>query len=86
MRNMIEWIDISVGEMTCRIMHHLACGVVILIPSLPGIPMCYFVCIYVMRFLMFVVFFCLWLQYIGCLDVNTSMKSLDFETRSLIAK
>lgn len=26
------------------------------------------------------------LQYIGCLDVNTSMKNLDFETRSLIAK
>ncbi|CAG7834312.1 unnamed protein product [Allacma fusca] len=25
-------------------------------------------------------------RYIGCLDVNTSMKSLDFETRSLIAK
>ncbi|ODM95625.1 SHC-transforming protein 1, partial [Orchesella cincta] len=24
--------------------------------------------------------------YIGCLDVNTSMKSLDFDTRSLIAK
>lgn len=28
--------------------------------------------------------FCL--QYIGCLGVNTSMKSLDFDTRSLIAK
>ena len=26
------------------------------------------------------------LQYIGCLGVNTSMKSLDFDTRSLIAK
>lgn len=25
-------------------------------------------------------------HYIGCLEVNTSMKSLDFETRSLIAK
>ncbi|KAF4530746.1 hypothetical protein B566_EDAN007968 [Ephemera danica] len=26
------------------------------------------------------------LDYIGCLEVNTSMKSLDFETRSQIAK
>jgi SHC-transforming protein 1 len=25
-------------------------------------------------------------RYIGCLEVNTSMKSLDFDTRSLIAK
>ena len=28
----------------------------------------------------------LFVQYIGCLGVNTSMKSLDFDTRSLIAK
>lgn len=27
-----------------------------------------------------------YLQYIGCLEVNTSMKSLDFDTRSQIAK
>lgn len=26
------------------------------------------------------------LQYIGCLEVYTSMKSLDFETRSCVAK
>ncbi|RWS21950.1 SHC-transforming protein 1-like protein, partial [Leptotrombidium deliense] len=26
------------------------------------------------------------LQYVGCLAINTSMKSLDFETRSLLAK
>lgn len=25
-------------------------------------------------------------QYVGCLEINTSMKVLDFETRSLIAK
>ncbi len=25
-------------------------------------------------------------QYIGCLEVNTSMKVLDFDTRSAIAK
>lgn len=25
-------------------------------------------------------------QYIGCLEVYTSMKSLDFETRSCVAK
>lgn len=28
----------------------------------------------------------LMLQYIGCLEVYTSMKSLDFETRSCVAK
>ncbi|RWS18028.1 SHC-transforming protein 1-like protein [Dinothrombium tinctorium] len=26
------------------------------------------------------------LQYVGCLGINTSMKSLDFETRSIVAK